>query len=530
MCRATGCSDDLDVVGKFTEALKQRIGEDRFRMWFRHGIQFAWEPATDSEPAIIIVEVAGQFALERLQKNFASQLRGAATQAGGLNTQLNLRLGEIPKTQPVDLDFDDQSRSEESNIQSRRSDRPRRSGRSNGRKAKKPSSSINLTQTSFIDEDSVDAVPADDNDIRANGQDAQSKTATSFGQSNQTWASMTMRSFVPSACNKMAHAAATLVCNTPNAASPLFVYGPTGCGKTHILSAIADHFRREHRLRRVVHLTAETFANDFIASLRTGITGFRKRYRDADALIIDDVHFLASKKATVREFQYTLEALSKRGCPVILSGNSNPVDIPNIPEELAGRMACGLACSMQSLDENVRRSLLGRWNNERCKYPILEEDVSEIASRVTGDGRVLSGIVNTVRLLGEMYGRCPSVAEVGEMAGELLRVSNGPTTLTAIEAAVCEEFGLVREEIQSRSSTRRIQEPRMLAMFLARELTGSTFTEISSHFGVKSHSTAITAQKRVSQWIDENHVIGRGRVATDTASALKRIRTKLAAG
>jgi chromosomal replication initiator protein len=322
-----------------------------------------------------------------------------------------------------------------------------------------------------------------------------------------------------------------MACQDPSTATPLFLCGPTGTGKTHLLAAIADQLRRRHRMRRVVHLSAEQFTNDFISSVgNSGITAFRRRYREVDALLIDDVQFLGSKKATLREMLYTVETLAGSGRPLVFAGSDAPTEINGLSRELAGRMASGLVCTLHPLDSATREKLLRRWISERCQLAVPESLIEAINPLLAGDGRVISGVVNVVRTLQQMFHRCPTLDELKQFGGQLLRAARPITTLSVIESAVCEAFQLPAEALRGKSQTRAITGPRMLAMYLSRQLTPAAYAEIARHFGGRSHSTAISAEQQVKTWLAEGGEVGRGRSAMSAREAIDRIETLLRTG
>lgn len=317
----------------------------------------------------------------------------------------------------------------------------------------------------------------------------------------------------------------------PGMASPLVLWGPPGSGKTHLLCAVAQKLRGLHRMRRVVYLSAEEFTNDFIKALNGNcLPAFRSRFRDADALLIDDIQFFVEKKATIRELHHTIEMLAESGKPLVFAGTKAPTEINGLGGELSGRLASGLVCQVDSLDDQTRTQLLSRYSTDRCLIPWPTETLDEIAGLADGDGRLLSGIVNLVALLQRMYGQMPSMDQIRQHGGHLLRRAGVPITLSAIERAVERVFQLDSHSLQSGSQTKSVTEPRMLAMYLSREMTSSAFSEIGGHFGGRSHSTAILANQRVRQWLDAGRSIGRGKAAMSTDEAIRRIESMLKTG
>lgn len=333
-----------------------------------------------------------------------------------------------------------------------------------------------------------------------------------------------METFITGACNTLAHTAAMMVCNDPESGALVYLSGPSGVGKSHLLSATADHLRRRYRYRGVIQMSAEQFTNEFVAVVgKTGITDFRTRYRDVDALLIDDVHFFAKKKATIRELIHTIGEIQRSGKLIVFAGNASPHDVDGFTSELAGRLSSGLVCSMATLDSETRKRLLLKWISTRCTLAIDEKTVDQINDAMVGDGRAISGVVNVINLMQRMNHRTPTFSEIRQNCGHLLRGAGGDITLSTIEVAVADAFGLEDGALRSGSQTRRVAQPRMLAMYLSRQKTSSAYTEIAKHFNVKSHSTAMAAEKNVGTWLDKESLIGRGAAAVPAAEAIARV-------
>jgi chromosomal replication initiator protein len=215
---------------------------------------------------------------------------------------------------------------------------------------------------------------------------------------------------------------------------------------------------------------------------------------------------------------------------MIFSGSQTPNDTPGLSSELAGRLSAGLVCNMQAMDTCVRETLLRRLIDERCEFAWPEAVIQEVSAVIAGDGRTVSGVVNLVATLQRMYKRMPTLDEIRQFGGDLLRSASRSVNLPMIERAVCEAFHLETGQLRTHIQTRSISEPRMLAMYLSRQLTSSAFAEISRHFGGRSHSTAIMASKRVEQWLESGKTIGRGIGAMSARDALNRIENILRAG
>jgi chromosomal replication initiator protein len=536
MSEPHGCNDDTAVVESFKEALKQRVGVERYQMWFTHGIDFQVREngdvdesvtiGTDARSSVVMVRVRGQFALDRIKNNMLRELRGAAMQACGCG-DVELCLDQ-PAAQQSDLPLP--GLTERPPVRRRRTKRTT-SGRGKTRSlsslvAGGAASSKQQTQQPAVPKQlelpNLSATQSGSTDSRQSEHKAPAKPIL---------VEQTFGNFVRGRSNQLAHTAMTMVCQDPRAASPLFICGPTGTGKSHILAAIADQFRRRHRMRRVMLLSAEQFTNDFISSVgSSGIAAFRRRYRDVDALLIDGMQFLGAKKATLREMLYTVETVVSSGRPLIASGTQAPTEIQGLSSELAGRLAAGLVCPIQPIDMATRDQLLRREMEQRCQLAMPEATIEQINATLSGDGRVIQGVTNLTNTLQRMFGRIPTMDELRRFGGELLRSSQPVTTLSVIESAVCQAFQLPDDTLRGGAQTRMVTEPRMLAMYLSRQLTSSAYTEIARHFGGRSHSTAISAEKNVKKWLETQKSIGRGVAAMSAQEAIDRVESLLRTG
>ncbi|WP_158222706.1 DnaA ATPase domain-containing protein [Rhodopirellula sp. MGV] len=573
MSTTQGCNDDSDVIVTFKEALKQRVGAERYQIWFS-GIEFDIEtPAADegNKQGCIIATARGQFAADRLSKNFMSSLRAAASAACGSLTNVRIDVASTP-VQQVGLPFDDaadtnsvhpnDSATADGVIQPAAQDTVARdasaqasaksSGLTNTGSANKRKPANRRPQTQ-----SIAAILADGIDSRKTAaqpsptvpaprrRETQSAAApaptaapaTAPGMPASTRQNMRQAmdhrwdNFVTGACNKLAVTACEMTIESPRTASPLVLWGPPGSGKSHLLGAVAKKLRAVHRLRQVIIMSAEDFTNDFIKALHgNSLPAFRSRFRDASALLIDDIQFFVDKKATIRELQHTIEMFAEAGKPLVFAGTKAPTEIKGLGGELSGRLASGLVCQVNSLDFETRVELLKRYADTSSPDPWPQAVLEEIAESVDGDGRLLIGVANLVSLLHRMYGAMPTMEQIRQHGSHLLRSSGVPITLQTIEQAVEKVFQLEGRSLQSGSQAKSLTGPRMLAMYLSREMTGSPFSEIGGHYGGRSHSTAILASQRVRQWIDGNKKIGRGQTAIATDEAIRRIEAMLKTG
>lgn len=342
---------------------------------------------------------------------------------------------------------------------------------------------------------------------------------------------MTFTNFMPATSNQLAVTAAKLLATDPVGSAPLCFWGPTGTGKTHLLHAIRHELRSRHGMPRVILLSAEQFTNDFLACVRgTGLPAFRKRYRDADALLIDNVQFLGGKTATLRETLYTVDALLMRRRPLVLAADRQPLEIDGLAGDLAGRMSSGLVCGINPMERDLRKELFRR-HAEQSYLPWDEATIEVLAERTIGDGRVIQGVAQLVSMLQRMYRRMPTLQEIAAQAGDMLQRGPKVVALADIEKAICSTFGITTQELRSEAKSRSVSHPRILAMYLSREHTTAAFSEIGRYYGDRNHSTVIAAHRRVEEWLQgERSLGGRGPKGMKVKEAIAAVESLLRIG
>ena len=330
--------------------------------------------------------------------------------------------------------------------------------------------------------------------------------------------------------NRLAQAGVSQMFDQIGQMSPFVLYGPTGCGKTHLLESIVFEARRKHRLKRCVYLSAEQFTTYFVQALHgTGLPVFRRKYRDLDVLAVDDVQFFAGKNATLAEFQYTVDNLARNGKQVILASDRPPIDLGRLGSEITARMMSGLVCPLNYPDATGREKIV----REICRvrgFSIPDEVISLVSQNLARDVRRLSGAVNRLHALSTaMNGRLD--LEVARHAlTDLFSISRTMTSISRIEKVVCEFCGVKPAELKSVSRQKKISAARMLAMYLSRQHTSNAFSEIGDYFGGRSHSTVIAAQQKVVSWLESNQAIDLPRARYPAKDAITRIESSLRIG
>ena len=313
-----------------------------------------------------------------------------------------------------------------------------------------------------------------------------------------------LEDFVTGSGNRLAHAASVELVQTLGASfNPLVIQGGVGLGKTHLLEGIAAALRSRHPGMKVIQITAEAFTNGFLDAMRHGtLTAFRARYRGAGALIVDDIHFLAAKRATQDEFLHTFNALVADGAPIILATDQHPRQIPKLTDELATRFLGGMVVKLEAPDPATRRAILKA--KAAARGVIVPEAVlAYVADHLRASVRELEGALHSLIAHASMTGRKLDLALAKTALRDTIRHTAKAVALKDVEKAVCQLFQIEPDALKADNRARAVAYPRMLAMYLARKHTGAAYSEIGRFFGGRNHSTVISAEKKVLGWLKD---------------------------
>jgi chromosomal replication initiator protein len=320
----------------------------------------------------------------------------------------------------------------------------------------------------------------------------------------------TFDSFVIGSSNRFAHAAALAVGEAPaQAYNPLFIYGGTGLGKTHLLQAIGHYIGEHLRDLSVCYVTSERFMNDFINSLRDKrIEGFKQRYRTFGVLLIDDIQFLEHKERIQEEFFHTFNTLYEAGKQIVISSDRPPRQIATLEQRLRSRFEWGLMTDIQPPDLETRIAILQKKARTDGIQVADAELMTFIAGRVSTNIRELEGALTRVVAFASLTGRPMTI----DLAQDVLRdvFPQGEAAQVSIELIqdeVSERFGLSKEELIGDKRSQNIVYPRQVAMYLSRELTDSSLPKIGRHFGGRDHTTVIHATSKIARLIREDRSV-----------------------
>lgn len=470
-------TSDREVVAALGEAIARRIGEPRYHFWFEHNTKLSWGDER------LVVGVPNHFYQEWLEKTFADDVRAAAAEV--LGRPLEIRFHIDPELFQA----------------ARRAQDACQGGEVDGC-GKTSAATDPPTRNAAAKIARLNAVPAAAAAALPSPGHKQAKR-------NRSW--HRLHDFVVGSCNRMAHASALSVVETPGAvANPLVLHGPVGTGKTHLLEGIYAGLRKSRPDWRVCFVTSEDFTNCFVQAMRQGKLGaFRKRFRDCDALLMDDVQFLGSKPATQEEFLHTFDALLADGRQLVLTAHGHPKLMAEFNPLLTDRFVGGSVWGLTTPDADTRLQIV-RLKAARTEPPVSEEVLRFLADQLRGNVRELEGALNAVRHYARVAARPIDLGLAREALGDLLRHAVCVVQLADVGRAVCTALRLAAGALQAKERTRAVSHPRMLAMYLARQRTSAAYSEIGSFFGGRNHSTALAAEKKVRAWLRDDGVLQLG--------------------
>tara|TARA_B100001057_G_scaffold129944_1_gene128998 strand:- start:509 stop:1891 length:1383 start_codon:yes stop_codon:yes gene_type:complete len=319
----------------------------------------------------------------------------------------------------------------------------------------------------------------------------------------------TFANFVIGSNSQLAHAAAIAVAHAPaEAYNPLFVYGETGLGKTHLMHAVGHHILQNKPDARIAYLSSEKFTNEFISSIQENtLTRFRKRYRRVDVLLIDDVQFLSGKERIQEEFFHTFNELFEQQKQIFLSSDRPANEIAKLESRLVSRFQWGLVTDIQAPDFETRVAIL-RKKAEQHNFKVQDEIINFIAEHIVKNIRRLEGALIKVCSYSSLTGNPLDISTCEMLLSDvLMEAAKQQLTIDTIQKKVAEYFELRHSDMLSRRRPNHIAVPRQIAMYLSRELTKHSLQEIGESFGGRDHGTVIHACRQVENLVDQDDTV-----------------------
>ncbi|MBL8242242.1 MAG: chromosomal replication initiator protein DnaA [Bryobacterales bacterium] len=336
--------------------------------------------------------------------------------------------------------------------------------------------------------------------IIASGKTSQGSEVTFSPAATQLNLKYTFDSFVVGSCNQFAHAAARAVADHPaNRYNPLFIYGGVGMGKTHLMHAIGRSLLTHRAGMRVVYTSSERFMNEMIASIRTDrMAQFHQHYRDADALLVDDIQILANRERTQEEFFHTFNALHEHGKQIVISSDRPPKDVTGLLDRLRSRFEWGLMVDVQPPDLETKMAILDmKAQAEGVELP--EEVRIHIATKTKSNVRELEGALVKLIAYSSVTNSPINLAMAQQVLRHLSAGADKRITVEAIIRAVAEKFNLTPAQLKQKSNVQGIAYPRQIAMYLCKELTSASLPEIGRQFNGKHHTTVLHSVQKIDK-------------------------------
>lgn len=315
----------------------------------------------------------------------------------------------------------------------------------------------------------------------------------------------TFVSFVEGKSNQLAYAAAKQVAENPGKAyNPLFIYGSTGLGKTHLLHAVGNGIIQSKANAKVVYMHSERFVQDMVKALQNNaIEEFKRYYRSVDALLIDDIQFFANKERSQEEFFHTFNALLEGNQQIILTSDRYPKEINGVEDRLKSRFGWGLTVAVEPPELETRVAILMK-KAEENGIKLQEEVAFFIAKRLRSNVRELEGALNRVIANANFTGRSITIDFVKEALKDLLALQEKLVTIENIQKTVAEYYKIKVADLLSKRRSRSVARPRQMAMALAKELTNKSLPEIGDAFGGRDHTTVLHACRKIAELREES--------------------------
>lgn len=319
--------------------------------------------------------------------------------------------------------------------------------------------------------------------------------------------------FIIGKSNELAYAAADAVAQAPGKVyNPLFIYGQTGLGKTHLMQAAGHEILRQRPTLRVIYIGTEQFTNEYVAAIQSRTTqDFRRRFRETDLLLVDDIQFLKGKEATQEEFFHTFNVLYEAGRQIVMTSDRSPSEIPGIEARLVTRFQWGMVADIESPDLEHRIAILQhKAQLDHLEHTVPDSVIRFIAENVRTSVRELEGSVIKLLAYASLKHREITIDLAREALRDKLRLEgsvdaeSSSLSVSTIQKAVADEWGITTEGLKSKTRTKSLTVPRQAAMYLCREILNLQLVEIGNSFGNRDHSTVIHSLDRAATLLKDD--------------------------
>ncbi len=484
-----------EIVAALHAALRQRLGDERYELWFKRSARLICEDAQ------LRVVCTSCFVQEILKRQVHRELRECAQATLG-HQVVQYEVGALECADEEECEGEEPERSAVPLAESAPAPVPA------------PQTTSPLTP----------APQPVENGPRVSPKSSAPQT-THGPRRRQTLESF--ETFVVGDGNRLAFTASELVGQRPGHTSPLLLHGPTATGKTHLLEAIRSRIKQQEPRCVVLYLTAEQFTSAFVEALyRKELPVLRKKYRSADVLLLDDLHFFVGKAKTTGELLWVIDTLHREGRQLVFTANCSPAELSDLGPETASRLAGGMTAELEPPDYATRLSI-AQALDKRMELQFPQSVLQLVATQVGLDARGIRGALHRLCAESMASGRPLSRASAEETLGQMAQETQRPVRLADVERAVCDVFGVESKSLKSARKAASVSGARMLAMFLARKYTRAALVEIGHHFGRRSHSTVIAASKRVQQWMNRGERLVLADRRCGVEEAIRRVEEEL---
>lgn len=314
----------------------------------------------------------------------------------------------------------------------------------------------------------------------------------------------TFDTFIVGPFNQLAHAAAKAVLERPGLTyNPLFIYGSTGHGKTHLIQAVGNYFKKNHPNKKVFYVTSERFTTDYINAVRAGrANGFKDQYRQYDVLIMDDIQFIAEREKTQEELFHLFNALHDNNKQIVFSSDKHPNLLPGFADRLKGRFSAGMIAEIPEPDVESRISII-RAKNDQLGFNIPDDIVAYIAENVRGNIRELEGVLNMIICRSQLKGKTISQADVRSLIKHNVRPNKG-VSMEEVVRRISQYYEVPEKSIYEKTRKKEVVKPRQIIMYILREEFSVSYPSIGEKLGGRDHTTVIHSCEKIKEEMKKN--------------------------